>query len=181
MAVTEFPIRLLQSAGDITTCTSRVTAFLESQLNPICESFCQNSIIEHWRDCKNYLLELESWKSSLETNYTENSIINTADVQALHPSINKNLVKKSLWRALKHHSKFNYKALTILVDLTVFCLNNVILQYKEKFYRQTNRIITRDNHSVSLANIAMHFVLLPISETLNKASIFKVLLMILFG
>ena len=52
MAVTEFPIRLLQSAGDITT--SRVTAFLEFLLNPISESLCPNSINEHWRDCKNY-------------------------------------------------------------------------------------------------------------------------------
>ena len=78
MAVTEFPIRLLQSAGDITT--SCITAFLELLLNPISESFCQNSMNEHCRDSKNYLLELESWKSSLETTYTENWIINTADV-----------------------------------------------------------------------------------------------------
>ena len=49
----------------------------------------------------------------------------------------------------------------------------MILQYKEKFYKQTNRIITGDNHSVSLANIAMHFVLLPISKPLNKTPIFK--------
>ena len=49
----------------------------------------------------------------------------------------------------------------------------MIVQYKEKFYKQTNRIITGDNHSVSLANIAMHFVLLPISETLNMTPIFK--------
>ena len=119
MAVTEFPIRFLQSAGDITT--SRITAFLELLLNPIIESFCQNSINEYCRDSKNHLLELES-------TYTENWIINTADVQALYPSINRDLVKNSLWHALKHHSQFNYKALTILVDLTVFCLNNLILQ-----------------------------------------------------
>ena len=83
------------------------------------------------------------------------------------------MVKKPLRHALKHYSKFNYKAQAILINLTVFCLNNVILQYKEKFYRQTNGIITGDNHSVPLANIAMHFVLLTISETLNKSSIFK--------
>ena len=128
---------------------------------------------EHCRDSKNYFLELESWKSNLETNYTENWIINTADVQALYSSINRDLVKNSLWHALKYNSKFKYKAVTILIDLIVFCLNNVILQYKDKFYTQTNGIITGDNHSVSLANIAMHFVLLPISETLNKAPIFK--------
>ena len=49
----------------------------------------------------------------------------------------------------------------------------MILQFKNKFYWQSNGIIIGDNHSVSLANIAMHFVLLPISETLNKAPIFK--------
>ena len=58
MAVTEFPVRLLQTAGDITT--SRITAFLELPLNPICENVCQNSINEHCRDSKNYLLEVES-------------------------------------------------------------------------------------------------------------------------
>ena len=49
----------------------------------------------------------------------------------------------------------------------------MILPCKEKFYRQTNGLITGDNHSVSLANIAMYFVLLSISEILNKAPIFK--------
>ena len=125
MAVTKFPVRLLQSAEDITT--SGITAFLELLLNPISKNFCPNSMNEHCRDSINYLLKLKSWKSSLETNYTEKWIINSADVQALYPSINRDLVKNSLWHALKHHSMCNYKALTILVDLTVFCLNNVIL------------------------------------------------------
>ena len=78
MAVTEFPIRLLQSAADITT--SRTSAFLELLLNPISEIFCQNFINEHCRYSINYLLELESWKYSLETNYTEYWMINTVDV-----------------------------------------------------------------------------------------------------
>ena len=71
-AVTKFLISLLQSAGDITT--SCITAFLELPLNSISENFCPNSTNENCQDSKNYLLNLESWKSSLETNYTENWI-----------------------------------------------------------------------------------------------------------
>ena len=33
--------------------------------------------------------------------------------------------------------------------------------------------VTHDNHSLSIANIAMHYVILPISDALNKAVIFK--------
>ena len=99
MAVTEFPVRLLQSAEDITT--SGITAFLELLLNPISKNFCPNSMNEHCRDSINYLLKLKSWKSSLETNYTEKWIINSADIQVLYPNINRDLVKNSLWHALK--------------------------------------------------------------------------------
>ena len=60
MTVTEFPIRLLQSAADITI--SRTSALLKLLLNPISEIFCENFINEHCRDSISYLLELESWK-----------------------------------------------------------------------------------------------------------------------
>jgi len=56
---------------------------------------------------------------------------------------------------------------------TMFCLNNVIVQYKNKFYKQTEGIVTVDNHSVSIAYIAMHFVIIPITKTLAKAQIFR--------
>jgi len=40
-------------------------------------------------------------------------------------------------------------------------------------YIQKNRIITADNHSVSLANIAVHYILQPIADVLNEAELFR--------
>ena len=55
----------------------------------------------------------------------------------------------------------------------MFCLHNVIIQHKQNFYTQKTGIISGDNHSVSLANITLHYVILPISDVLNKSIPFK--------
>ena len=99
--------------------------------------------------------------------------INAADVKALYPSVNRSLIEDSLTDALNLEVKFNDQAKTIIVKLVMFCLNNTIIQYEEKFYKQSSGIVTGDNHSVSIASIAMHYVILPISDTLNEAVIFK--------
>ena len=52
-------------------------------------------------------------------------------------------------------------------------MNNVILQFLDKFYVQKNGIVTGDNHSVSIANICMHYILLPLAKVLNKTVVFK--------
>ena len=75
--------------------------------------------------------------------------------------------------ALKEHSKFNLSGQRILVNLTMHCLNSIIIQYTNKFYIQKQGIITGDNNSVSLANISMHFIMLKISNILNQAQLFK--------
>jgi len=55
----------------------------------------------------------------------------------------------------------------------MYCLNNVVTRFRDNFYVQKDGIVTGDNHSVSLANIAVHFVILPIARTLKKAELFK--------
>ena len=75
--------------------------------------------------------------------------------------------------ALKEHSKFNLSGQRILVNLTMHCLDSIIIQYTNKFYIQKQGIITGDNNSVSLANISMHFIMLKISNILNQAQLFK--------
>ena len=52
-------------------------------------------------------------------------------------------------------------------------LESVIIQHGQNFYKQRNGIITGDNHSVSLANIARHFATTPAFPTLKKAVIYK--------
>ena len=68
---------------------------------------------------------------------------------------------------------FIQAVVNILVNLTRFCLYNVIIQHKHNFYTQITGIITRDNYSVSLANITLHYVILHISDILSKSILFK--------
>jgi len=82
----------------------------------------------------------------------------TADVKALYTSLCRDTVAKALEYALKKHSKFNTKARKIIVKLNNIFLNNVATQYGNQLYAQKNGITT-DNHSVSLANIAVHHIL----------------------
>ena len=55
----------------------------------------------------------------------------------------------------------------------MFCLDNVVIQHKEQLFKQANGIITGDNHSVSIANITMHYVIWPIAKHLEKSIVFK--------
>ena len=102
-----------------------------------------------------------------------NLYIVAGDVKSLYPSIPRSLVEKALTFALTYHSFFTQAVIDILVNLAMFCLHNVIIQHKQNFYIQKTAIITGDNHSVSLANITLHYVILPISDVLNKSILFK--------
>jgi len=61
----------------------------------------------------------------------------------------------------------------IIIELNKICLNNVVTQYGDQLHLQNNGIITGDNHSVSLANIAVHYILQPIADVLNEAELFR--------
>ena len=58
--ITDIPVRLLQSAGYITT--SQFTAFLEHLLQPVSVEFCKSPINEFGLDSKQYLQDLCEWK-----------------------------------------------------------------------------------------------------------------------
>jgi len=46
--------------------------------------------------------------------------------------------------------------------------------YGDQLYTQTNGIITNDNHSVSLANSAVRYILQPIAGVLREAALFLI-------
>jgi len=73
---------------------------------------------------------------------------------------------------LEKHSGYSAEARTIIVELNKISLNNVVTQYGDQLYIQKNGIITGDNHSVSLANITVHYILQPIADVLNEAEHF---------
>ena len=140
---------------------------------PISTNYCQFQLNEYCRDSKHYLMELKNWKSTQPINLTSTLFINTADVKSLYPSVNRDLIPIALKHALKTKFSFKLEAQQIFVQLTMTCLNNVILQYLDKFYVQKNGIVTGNNHSVSIVNICMHYILLPLAKVLNKTVVFK--------
>ena len=170
--ILEIPTRLLQAAGNITT--SRTTAFLEMVLQPISIKFCSYKVDEYCRDSKSYLENLDAWKKNKwDEHNNEKLYLIAADVQALYPSIRRELVRDGVRQALQLCSDYSQNVIDILVNLTMFCLENVIVRHGDRFYNQVEGIITGDNHSVSVANIALHHILLGISDQLNSTCIFK--------
>ena len=96
-----------------------------------------------------------------------------ADVIALYPNINRNTLRDALTTALNLQSQFCALGKRYFVELIMLTLESVIIQHGQHFYKQSNGIITVDNHSVSLANIAMHFATTPAFPILKKAVIYK--------
>jgi len=174
--IKEIPVRLLQSAGNIST--SRITAFLELILEPIGTEFCKNYPNEFCQHSRQYIGDLLIWKEILtktdETGKQKHVFyIVAADVNALYPSLCRDTVTKALECALEKHSNFITNAQKIIVKLNEICLNNVVTQYGDQLYTQKNGIVTGDNHSVSLANIAVHYILQPIAGVLREAALFR--------
>jgi len=104
--IKEIPVRLLQSAGNIST--SRITAFLEFILKPISVEFCKNCPNAFCQDSRQYIGDLLMWKDRL-TKKQETAkpkpvfSIVAADVKALCPSLYRDTVTKTLecaWRSI---------------------------------------------------------------------------------
>ena len=167
--VKEIPIRLVQSAGD--TFLSRITSMLNYFLNPISTRYCNTNIKEYCKDSGSYLKEPYRWK--YHTPCGKECCIVAGDVKSLYPSLARKLVKTALEDALKISSFFSEKAERIMTKLTMYCLENILLEFQNNLYVQDKGVITGDNDSVAIANIALHFIIKQITEIPNNCIIFK--------
>ena len=132
---------------------------IENILHPIAIKYCQDEINEYCTDRTHYLFELDQWISNnLDI---QNKLINedlfivAADVVALYPNINRNTLRNTLTKALNSQSVF-CKLVFCRINYT-YSRISYNTQHGHNFHNKPNGIITGDNHSVSLANIAMHF------------------------
>ena len=170
--ITDIPVRLLQSAGNIPT--SRFTAITEYILYFIAVKYSQYGVNKYCRDSIHNLLELDQWKSSnldiQNKPIDEDLFIVAGDVVALYPNINRNTLRNALTTALSSQSKFCKLGQRYFVELSMLTLKSVIMQHGQNFYKQPSDIITGDNYSVSLANIALHFATTSAFPTLKKSS-----------
>ena len=94
-------------------------------------------------------------------------------MQGLYPNLCRELIKASLFNALEKCTNYTKEVSQVLIDLTMFCLENIVVQNGNTFYTQSKGIITGDNNSVSIANIALHHVILPIATTVKTSKLFR--------
>ena len=166
---TNIPVRIVSSISNITT--SRCTAMLEALLKPVSIKYCGS---EFTRDSSHYLESLIEWKQRVLTNEMDPTKIHliAGDIQSLYPSCTRALVKKSIQQALRQ-SSHSEKMQELIIDLTMFCMENVLTQFGDSFYSQKQGIITGDNDSVSIANIAMRYVMLTAPQVLQLCELAK--------
>ncbi len=74
---------------------------------------------------------MDKWKKDYNGN--EDLFIIAADVQSMYPSVKKEIVQDGLEAALKLCRNFNQNVRKSLTELTMFCLQNVVVQNQEKF------------------------------------------------
>ena len=91
----------------------------------------------------------------------------------MYPNVPRHLALNAIRQALTLFTNFNSLRINIFLQLIDHCWKNVILQFENHFYKQTTGIITGDNHSVSIANITFHSILLPIAKTIKQSQLFK--------
>ena len=118
---------------------------------------------------------LDNWKTN---NCHENSInrklfLVAADVQALYQSVRRDLVDAGVRKALTTCTNYKPVVIDTLVQLTMFSLKNIIVRNGDTFYNQIDGLVTGDNHSVSIANITLHYITLPIADLINKTVVYK--------
>ena len=160
------------AAGD--TYLSRITALLEEILQPISIRYCSSVINEYCKDSKSYLTKLHSWKNTTSTGREkEEHFVTAADVKALYPSLDRHLIKLALEDALKKCSDLGKSSQELVVKLCIYCLENVLIEFRERYYKQDSGIPTGENNSVSLANIALHYIIAMIPEISSHTVIFQ--------
>ena len=175
-AIQDIPTRLLQASNNITT--SRVTIMLEHLLKEPTKLFCQMTPNEYCKDTTNYLVDLVTWQKENHQRVLDarekgdHLYLVAADVRALYPSIPRKIIIPAILEALKH-SNYPKETHQIIADLALYCVENVVINYKELFASQDNGIITGDFHCVSLANIVCKYITSSIADCLKKSEIFR--------
>ena len=68
---------------------------------------------------------------------------------------------------------YSPKAIKTIVEMVMFLFGKCSNSIWKKIYKKKIGIVTEDNHSVSFANIEMHFIIELISGKLQRAKLFR--------
>ena len=132
-------------------------------------NYCKTEINEYCKDSEQYLNELFNWKKN---EIKEEINIITADVKNLYPSLKRNLIKNSLEKCFKICSNYSNIQYTQIIKTIMYCLENNYVKFQNTLYKNNQGIPTGENFSVSLANIALHYITKKV-KNLNFCYIYK--------
>ena len=121
------------------------------------------TINQYCKDSGDYIERLMAWKNNELEEECEYRLV-ALDVKNLYPSFSRELIKLALQDSLNTCSNLTLNGKETVTELILFCLDNIIVQFKDQIYKQTTGIATGDNHSVSLANIGIHYIIRKITE-----------------
>ena len=181
--ILDFPTRLLQAAGNITT--TRCTAMLEVILQPLSVEYCKLGVDEYCKDSGQFCRDIDKWQNlnfervskALGASSSQQQLhLVACDVEALYPSMPRKVVVEALFHCLRETKTthgFSEIGINYLVKLIMHCMGSVVIKYGSSYYRQKEGIITGDNDSVSIANIACRYVTRNIHDYLSRLEIYK--------
>ena len=124
------------------------------------------------KDSGHYLKELIDQRANNSGTKMDHKIV-AVDVKGLYPNLSRNLIKVAVTESLQEHTDIGDFERNQLLELVLYCLDNNIVQFQNKFYKQKTGIATGDNNSVSIANIALHFIISKIEEIKKYSKLFK--------
>ena len=151
------------------TFLSRITTMLQNLIKNVSINYCKTEINEYCKDSEQYLEDLFNWKNNT---IKEEIYIITADVKNVYSSLKRTLIKNSLEDCLKICTNYNSNQIKQIIDTIMFCLENNYISFKNTLYKNNQGIPTGENFSVSLANIALHFLTKKVNF-LNFCYIYK--------
>ena len=134
--------------------TYRLGVFLDSLLKPVVQQYCHGELI---RDSTDFIVELKKMERNGITKRM--NLIGTLDVDALYPSIQKDLAIKALTDALYSVTAFSDEEIKMIIQLARYCIENSVVHYREQWFKLLHGIPTGGPESGSIANIVVFFVL----------------------
>ena len=143
------PVRLVTAGTDGPT--YRLGVFLENILNPVAARYCDGELVRDTSEFVKFIddLNIEDIPSNVAS----------LDVDALYPSIRRDLLALALEDALRTCSELGEEEIQAVLDLTKICLENSTIHYRGKWFLSLDGVPTGGNESKNLANIFVRWMI----------------------
>ena len=96
-----------------------------------------------------------------------------SDVKSLYASLMKELIKLAIEDALTICSQLSLNGQQILTKVVMFYLDSTLIKFQNQLFMQKTGIVTGENNSVTIANIALHYIIKNTPILTERPSIFR--------